>query len=126
MATTVPATAQGDSIYVGANLFVPDDPEDDKGGDFSAEIKPASGQICYALEVYGLTEVTAAHIHEGRKGKVGPPVVTLQLLGEDGDDICAEADAELLKRIGRRPSDFYVNVHTTRAPAGAVRGQLEA
>ena len=96
----------------------------DASGDFSAELDSANGRMCYMLEVDGLDEVTAAHLHQGGDDRNGPPVVTLELLGEDGDDVCVDVDAELLKRIERNPAGFYVNVHTAEFPAGAVRGQL--
>jgi len=36
----------------------------------------------------------------------------------------SEVDPEVLKRILTNPAGFYVNVHTTVYPAGAIRGQL--
>ena len=123
------AMAQDNLAYIGASLF--GDQEvghegagDDASGDFSAELDLDNGRICYMLEVEGLDEVTAAHIHEGAIGKNGGPVMELQLLGDDGEDVCVDADPELLKKIARNQSRYYVNVHTAAFPMGAVRGQL--
>ena len=125
------AYAQDDDlVYLSASLY--GDQEvghkgagDDASGDFSAELDVANGHMCYTLEVEGLDEFTAAHIHEGGKGKNGPPVMTLELLGDDGEDICVDADPELLGKIVKSQKRYYVNVHTAAFPAGAVRGQLE-
>ena len=54
----------------------------------------------------------------------GPPVVTLELLGDDGEDVCVDVDPELLRSIARKQANYYVNVHTEAFPAGAIRGQL--
>ncbi|MFZ9396188.1 MAG: CHRD domain-containing protein [Erythrobacter sp.] len=123
------AAQSGDFAYVGTNLFGENEvghegAGKDATGNFSSEIDLKRGRICYLLEVEGLDEVVAAHIHEGNKTENGPPVMTLQLAGPRGDDICVEADKELLMRIARRPENHYVNVHTTAFPEGAVRGQL--
>ena len=96
---------------------------DEGYGDFSAEIDPAKGTLCYMLAV-GDVEMTAAHIHQGKAGEDGPPVATLEDTGPD-DKACLELDAELLRKIGSKPQNYYVNVHTADYPKGAIRGQLE-
>ena len=123
------AAQSGDFAYAGASLFG----ENEQGhegagkdamGDFSAEFELKRSRICYLLEVEGLDEVVAAHIHEGNKDQNGPPVMNLELAGPKGDDICVAIDKELMTKIVRRPENYYVNVHTTAFPDGAVRGQL--
>lgn len=128
----VPAGAgaqDGRFAYVGTSLF--GDQEvgheaagEDASGDFTAELDLTAGKICYALEVDGLDTVTAAHLHEGEFGKNGPPMVTLQLMGEDGEDVCTAVDKALLAKIAKNKADYYVNVHTEAFPDGAIRGQL--
>lgn len=122
------ATAQNNLAYVGTSLFgeneVGKGAGEDAGGDFSAELDLGRGRLCYLLEVYGLDEVTGAHIHEGGRGNNGPPVVTLQLAGKSGDDICVDVDKELLSTMARNKARYYVNVHTAAFPEGAIRGQL--
>lgn len=115
--------------FVGTSLFGENEvghkgAGEDVSGDFSAEIDLAGGQMCYMLEVEGIDDFAAAHVHEGTDGKNGPPVVTLELLGEDGDDVCVDVDAELLAKIAEKPERYYVNVHTASFPQGAIRGQL--
>ena len=123
------AQAQDDLAFVGTSLFgmhqTGKGAGEEASGDFSAELDLANGRMCYILEVVGLDDFTAAHIHEGAKGRDGPPVVTLELLGEDGKDICVDVDKDLLKKISRRQANYYVNVHTEAFPAGAIRGQLD-
>lgn len=127
----LPATAiaQRDYAYVGTSLFGENVPGGagagvEAYGDFSAEFDFVNGRICYMLEVEGIDEFTAAHLHEGSKGQDGPPIITLELLGEDGEDVCIDVDKELMQRILRNRGRYYVNVHSTAHPAGAIRGQL--
>ena len=112
---------------IGASLFGENEVDhegagEDAGGDFAGFIDTNAGTLCYYLETYGLDEVTAAHLHEGKKGDSGPPVVTLE--ADADDEVCARVDKALLEAIIRDPEDYYVNVHTAAMPEGAVRGQL--
>ncbi|MBA4162845.1 MAG: hypothetical protein C0515_12360 [Novosphingobium sp.] len=122
------ALAQDNVAYVGTGLFGENETGKGAGeeasGDFSAELDMGKGRLCYMLEVDGLDEVTGAHIHEGGKGNDGPPVLTLQLAGPSGDDICVAVDRELLTNMARNKARYYVNVHTVAFPDGAIRGQL--
>ena len=123
------AQAQDNMVYVGTSLFGENEPNGGAGeeasADFSAELDLGKGRMCYMLEIEGIDDFTAAHIHEGVRDKEGPPVVTLELMGDDGDDVCVDVDKELLGKISRNKGRYYVNVHTTAFPNGAVRGQLD-
>jgi hypothetical protein len=84
--------------------------------------------ICFAITVRGLGQPVAAHIHRGPAGVNGPVVVpfTAPATGDPGAiSGCVNADPKLIKDIQQHPSEYYVNVHTTEFPGGAVRGQLE-
>lgn len=86
------------------------------------------GRVCWWIRVSNITlPATAAHIHNAPAGVAGPIVVTLSPPDASGTASgCAEdVDRQLLLNILIRPSDYYVNVHTTDFPAGAVRGQLD-
>jgi hypothetical protein len=37
----------------------------------------------------------------------------------------SDLDNSLLRQIQKRPGDFYVNVHNSQFPGGAIRGQLQ-
>ena len=75
----------------------------------------------------------AAHIHEGAAGSNGAPVVNLAW-PQDGQagDCFAEGkagkfptgEAGIVQRILKNPKNFYLNLHNTAYPAGAIRGQL--
>src|SRR5258706_427023 len=68
------------------------------------------------------------HIHEGAAGVAGPVVENLIVLGGvfvngtmTGTFPIA---ADVALRMVQNPGNFYVNVHTTAFPNGAIRGQL--
>lgn len=128
MATT-PLLAQDEPLMVSASLYGSNEvghkgAGDDASGDFTGEIDMGAGTLCYFLDIEGLNDVTAAHVHKGAKGKNGPPVVVLQTDNPDGEELCAEVDAEVLADIAKNEDDYYVNVHTASIPAGAIRGQF--
>lgn len=95
-------------------------------GWFSYEID--GDQLCYTLEVDGLSAaVAAAHIHVGERNAPGPVVVPLSTMAETSFEVdtCTTADPMLLAAIEADPSAYYVNVHTTNNPPGEIRGQLK-
>ena len=95
-------------------------------GTFSAVVD--SGQLCYGLTVRDLDAPVAAHIHRGGPNVAGPVVVPLTQPAEGDPGAssgCVEVEESLLGELLRRPSRFYVNVHTGPFPNGAVRGQLK-
>jgi len=68
------------------------------------------------------------HIHEGAAGVAGPVVVNLIGLGGvfigGSMTVTTPIAADVAQRMLANPGNFYVNVHTTQFPGGAVRGQL--
>lgn len=83
-------------------------------------------EIVYALDVSAITlPAAAAHIHRGTATESGPVVVPFDPPGADGKvSGTVTADAALVAEIKANPQNFYVNVHTSDFPAGAIRGQL--
>lgn len=99
----------------------------DSDGRGSAEVKlhPSKDELCVNIHVKNIETATAAHIHEAQTGVAGPVVVTLPTPNADGYvEGCVSVAKEKLKEMKDNPSDYYVNVHNTTFPNGAVRGQL--
>jgi hypothetical protein len=97
--------------------------------------------LCYAIVVDDkLAELNqapgngrAAHIHEGAAGSNGPVVAALAWPqnGQAGDCISEATEgkfptkeAGIVQRILKNPQNFYINLHNSAFPAGAIRGQL--
>lgn len=100
----------------------------DPDGTGSAELtlNQGQGEICYELHVSGIAlPASAAHIHVAPPTAPGPVVVPLAAPDVSGHASgCVSADRELIKAIRQNPSAYYVNVHNSEYPGGAVRGQL--
>ena len=93
-------------------------------GTAAVRLRAGQGQVCYVLDVKNLTAV-AAHIHKGAGTAAGPVVVPLTTPSASGTSAgCAPAARTLVAAMLADPAGYYVNVHTSTFPAGAVRGQL--
>lgn len=105
---------------------VPTPGDPDGTGTAMITLDMGSGQISYTINASNITlPAAAAHIHEGERGVAGPVVVPLTPPAADGTVTgTAPVDAALMQRIQQNPAGFYVNVHTSDFPNGAVRGQL--
>lgn len=94
--------------------------------------------LCYVLSVDKIAELEqapgngrAAHIHMGAEGTNGPVAANLAW-PQDGQaaDCLTEGEAgkftgvASVQEILNNPEAFYVNVHNTEYPNGAIRGQL--
>jgi hypothetical protein len=100
----------------------------DRDGRGSATvIIPTTSKICVAILVDGIRTPNAAHIHKGGRNVAGPISVALKhpRSGSAGTAVgCTRGTASTLLDIARNPGRYYVNVHTSDFPAGAIRGQL--
>jgi hypothetical protein len=102
----------------------PGDP--DGMGHVRLTVNVGQNQICYDIMAEKITlPAGAAHIHKAGPDAAGPPVVMLKPPGADGKvKDCATAGADVVKDILQNPGNYYVNVHTSDFPAGAIRGQI--
>lgn len=98
------------------------DPDGAGGSTFTFD-----GDLCFGITVKNLDAPVAAHIHRGNGNENGPVVVPLSAPGA-GDPgasgSCVSVDGSLAAAIMANPAKYYVNVHTSAFPGGAVRGQL--
>lgn len=97
--------------------------------------------LSYNLSVKNIENVTAAHIHKGKKSENGPVLAGLfagpkkegKLKGVLAEGTITDKDltgelqgkslADLVKLI--KSGDTYVNVHTVAHPDGEIRGQVK-
>jgi uncharacterized protein (TIGR03437 family) len=86
------------------------------------------------------TNATGLHIHNGAAGAAGPVVIGTPLSGTNSVALASGANTvhvpaqvtgdnttalTALRGLFDNPSQYYVNIHTTEFPAGAIRGQLQ-
>src|SRR6476469_5275776 len=85
--------------------------------------KGSSAVLAWRLTFSKLTgKAFAAHIHSGARGKSGPVIVPLCAPCRSGARGTATIDASVVSVL--EAGRGYVNVHTTKNPAGEIRGQL--
>lgn len=122
-AAAAPAKATGVKLMASLSGSVEVPPGDADGtGSFMGRLNVGQGKLCYTLTSAKLGTLTMAHIHEGKVGVAGPPVVTLK--ANAPATTCMSVDKATAQKIVSAPGDYYVNVHTSDFPAGAIRGQL--
>ena len=97
-------------------------------------------EMTYKLHVKNISDANAAHIHMGKKGEDGPPIVLLftgekkgkftGVLSEGtitGKDMMGDWKGKSIEELANamRSGDTYVNVHTDANPDGEIRGQIK-
>ena len=99
----------------------------DGAGEALITVNLGQREVCWQTTVSNLDPATASHIHEAAAGIRGQIVIVLSAPDGTGraSGCRSEQDPEVLKRILGNPAGFYVNVHTTAYPFGAIRGQLD-
>jgi hypothetical protein len=107
-----------------------------------AWFKPMQDNVWFNVNVTGIQGVTMTHIHSGKQGENGPPIVPLY----KSDTLSGQISGVLAKgnftaetfqgpMAGKPLSDLitamqngatYVNIHTQQNPDGEIRGQIMA
>ena len=101
-------------------------------------------QLHYTLKVHNVENITMAHLHLGKVGHIGTPIVWLypsspppRLIPGKFDGVLAEGTITATDLIGglrgkplsdlireMRAGNIHVNVHTKEHPEGSICGQV--
>jgi hypothetical protein len=103
-------------------------PGDQNGkGDADVTLRAKRQRVCFHIEYRNIETASAGHIYKGRDGVAGPIKVTLfDTLEESPVDGCVnDVRRKLIRRIAAHPERFYVHLHNSAFPDGAIRGQLK-
>lgn len=108
-------------------------------GEAAFELGKDGTTLTYKVMVTDLENVTAAHIHLGKKGENGPPIALIKVKASKGKMTGMLANgqitkAELMTSFKGKDvhaliseidaGNAYVNVHTAKYPDGEIRGQI--
>ncbi len=98
-------------------------------------------ELSYKVTVSDVENVSAAHIHMGKKGTNGPPLAPINVGAKKSGkfsgtlaegtitakelmgSLKGKAVKDLVKEI--KAGNAYVNVHTDKYPDGEIRGQIK-
>ncbi len=99
-------------------------------GNFTGSFDSGHANLTVTLTVANLgAPINNFHIHEKTSGSQSGPVI-INLIGLGGVFINNKmtgtfpVTSDVAARMLANPSSFYVNVHTTQFPGGAIRGDL--
>ena len=132
---------EGDKQKFTAHLFgdqqVPPVPTNASG---MAWFKPIQDNVWFNITITDIQGITMAHIHSGKQGENGPPIVPLYKSDTPSGPIVGllskgniTADTFQGPMAGKPISDLitamqngkaYVNIHTQKHPDGEIRGQI--
>jgi len=108
------------ALLYGSNEVANGDP--DGFGSALVSIDNLTNNVSWAIQATNiLLPPTGAHIHEGGSGVNGP--VRINFNGELNGTLLGNAFAPNITPVSA--PGFYVNVHTSVHPGGAIRGQLQ-
>lgn len=139
-------TVQASSAEVAADLSG----DSQASASFVLELNSELDVLCYSITTRGVTPPyesparTATHLHEAPAGKSGPPRIAF-VDPSSGDEDAPRTSAECVQgpftsgvtadgadtgagftvaELEADPAAYYVDIHTTQFPGGALRGQL--
>jgi hypothetical protein len=126
--TLLTATQGGLATTVKLNAVAEQHDPADADGTGTATLRLRAGQarVCYQLTAANVTlPATGAHIHFGTVDRAGAVVVPLTAPGASGSAAgCAATTRSVVGALMKNGTSYYVNVHTTDFPNGAIRGQV--
>lgn len=122
-----PGTGASHETNLSGTEVVPSPGDPDGTGTAELILFPGREKFCYRLNVSNIGNVTAAHLHKGGAGENGPVVRNL-IPPKDGysRECVKRYGKSAVRQIANNLSNYYVDIHTTEYPDGAVRGQFSS
>ncbi|HEX8207963.1 MAG TPA: CHRD domain-containing protein [Solirubrobacteraceae bacterium] len=123
-----PAATFSFSLSGAANLPSPGDPN--ATGTGSVSVYPAQDRLCWTLNGSNLGQGVELHLHRGTRNEQSLVVTTVSLMTDPlrtpgSISGCLYVNRRsILNEIVARPYMFYMALHNTEFPGGALRGQL--
>lgn len=101
----------------------------DPDGSATGVIRVQGDRVTFAFDWKNIGAPTLGHIHQGKAGVNGDVKVPLFTSALPANSTAAAgavtvSDPAIADQLRADPSGFYLNLHTTEFPGGAVRGQL--
>jgi hypothetical protein len=119
-----PAKAHGFTADLVGAIGAETTGDPDGHGTAVLDVDPGRDELCLTLVVSDLAQVDSAHLHAGSTEVSGPIVAAFVDPAGGTSAACVTVDHQLLTEIESEPESYYVDVHTTEFPDGALRGQL--
>ncbi len=98
-------------------------------GSATFEITKSKLKFCYDISFKKLNPApNSAELHKGAKGDKGPKKFDLwtKTTNSPASACIKNLKKPVLNKIVNHPENFYVQLHSTKYPKGAIRGQLKA
>lgn len=107
---------------------VPGPGDSDGAATGTITLDDVTGVVSWNITYVNLaTPLSAMHIHPGAAGVAGAPLIDLGVATTGGAGTLINslsANTTTVASIVASPTDFYLNIHNTPFPGGAVRDQL--
>jgi hypothetical protein len=132
------------SAMLSGKAEVPGPGDDNGSGEAVLNLKRKKGTISYSISLKGIGKRVAGHLHRGGKKATDPEAearshtrtvvlfdeadVTSPVSGRakwGSKNYTPDQKKKVIKNIKNDPNDWYVNLHTSDFPDGAIRGQLK-
>ncbi len=123
------STAHGEvfNLSMSGAQEVPGPGDPDGIGTGTLTIDKTTNKISWSIAYQNITTPTQMHIHTGAAGVSGGVLINLGVATTGGPGTLVSsvtATAANIATILANPPGFYVNIHNTGFPSGAIRGQL--
>src|SRR3546814_19986440 len=89
---------------------VPGPGDTDGSGNAEITVVDAVDNVCYEINVAGISPANATHIHRGATGVAGPPVVTLEAPTAGETQGCTQAHEAIAAEHEANPEGSYTNL----------------